>query len=130
MTGPMANQDSVSRRRAALNALGVIVLLIGLGSAGWVYGRGGAQLARRSDGSVSAVNGGDWQDETLSMDDSKSASRNLELYGGKLQVLLVRTLERLQRPESVAVLIVAGSAVVALGCFAVARGMGRAKEAG
>ena len=102
------------RHAATLNSVGVIVLIVGLGWAGFVYQRG-----QKPSGSPTTP--GDWKDSTLSLTDSKSATRNIELYGGKVEVLMVRWLDWLHHPETQAILIALISALLALGCFLFAR---------
>ena len=95
-----------------LNAVGVIVLIIGLGSAILLY---------RQCRPATVQHEGEWQDSTLTLTDSKSNTRDIEMYGGKLEVLMVQCLEWLHRPESLAIFIAVTSVLVALGCFLVAR---------
>jgi len=102
------------RHAATLNTVGVIVLLVGMGSAGLVYWLG-------RDRSVSSTANGGWRDSSLSLTDSKASTRDIELYGGKVEVLMVKCLGWLERPESLAIIIATISALVALGCFLVAR---------
>jgi len=97
-----------------LQAVGVLVLLVGLGSAGLVLRLGQKPVA-------SAPATGEWQDSSLALTDSKSATRNIELYGGKVEVLMVRLLDWGQHPEALALLIISGAVVIALGCFGIAR---------
>ena len=96
-----------------LKTVGVIVLLGGISSAGFVYRLG------QSPATV-AVAPGDWQDSSLTMLDSKTATRNIELYGGKVEVLMVKVLDWAQRPASLALLIATVAVLVALSCFLVA----------
>ena len=101
------------RHTATLNTVGVIVLLVGISSAALVY-----RLGQKS--SPTSTTNGAWKDSTLSLTDSKTSTRNIELYGGKVEVLMVKWLDWLRRPESLAILIAIISALVALGCFLVA----------
>ncbi len=105
---------SAFRHAAMLNTVGVIVLLFGIGSAIFVYRPGQNHPAP-------ATAPGDWQDSSLSLIDSKTSTRDIELYGGKLEVLIVKCLDWLHRPESQAIIIVTISVLIALGCFLVAR---------
>lgn len=97
-----------------LKVVGLLVLLMGIGSAGFI-------LRLRPPPVATAQPNGDWQDSSLALTDSKSATRNIELYGGKVEVLMVQFLDWLQRPESLALLITSGAVLIALGCFRVAR---------
>jgi len=105
---------SAGRHAATLTTIGVIVLLVGIGSAALVY-----RLGQKS--APASTTAGDWQDSSLSMADSKIATRNIELYGGKLEVLMVQWQAWVCRPEAQAILIVTITVLIALGCFLVAR---------
>ena len=102
------------RLAATLNTVGVIVLLVGLGSAGLVCWLG-------QNRSATSTTNGDWKDSTLSLTDSKTSTRDIELYGGKLEVLMVHFLDWLQRPTSLAIIIAAISVLIAASCFFLAR---------
>ncbi len=95
-----------------LNVIGVVVLLIGLGAAVILYGQ---------DRAVNTDSNGDWKDSTLSLTESKANTRNIELYGGKLQVLMVKCVEWLGQPKSRAIIIGTASVLMALACFLAAR---------
>jgi len=95
-----------------LNVIGVVVLLIGLSAAYFLY---------RQDRAVNTDSNGEWKDSTLSLTESKANTRNIELYGGKLQVLMVKCVEWLELPKSRAIIIGTASVFVALGCFLGAR---------
>ena len=99
---------------AALNIMGVIVLLVGIGSARLVIQRGQPPATNST-----AIGG--WQDSSLALMDSKTATRNIELYGGKVEVLMVQALDWLQRPAVLAILIALVAVLLALGCFLTAR---------
>ena len=114
---------SVFRHTATLNIVGVIVLFVGISSAALVY-----RLGQKST-LPSPTNGG-WQDSTLSLTDSKTSTRNIELYGGKVEVLMVKLQDWLQHPESMAILIATISALIAAGCFFAARYFHRATFGG
>ena len=102
------------RHAATLNTVGVIVLLVAIGSAVLVYRLG------RNRPATSTMNS-DWRDSSLSPSDSKVATRDIELYGGKVEVLMVKWLGWLQRPEFPVIIIAALSALIALCCFLAAR---------
>ena len=101
------------RHTAVFNIVGMIVLLIGIGSASRVY--------RRAQPVPSAAAPGDWQDSSLPLMDSKNSTRTIELYGGKVEVLMVKVLEWGQRPATQALLIATSALLIAAGCFMVAR---------
>ena len=96
---------------AWFNRMGIVILVLGLGSALWI-GRPNHPAANNSTG--------DWQDSTLALTDSKTNTRNIELYGGKLQVLMVKVLEWSQQRQARAIFVAAFSCSVALGCFLIA----------
>lgn len=104
---------SASRHRLMLNTIGVIVLLVGIGSAGLVYRLGLPRAA--------ATTNSDWTDSSLALTDSKNATHDIELYGGKVEVLMVKWLAWVHRPASQAILIATISVFVTLGCFLVAQ---------
>ena len=108
------------RHTATLNTVGVIVLLVGISSAALVY-----RLGQKSS-PTSPTNGG-WQDSTLSLTDSKTSTRNIELYGGKVEVLMVKLQDWLHHPKSMAILIAIISALIAAGCFLVGRYLSAAR---
>jgi hypothetical protein len=103
-----------------LNRIGLVVLAAGLVSAGVVYwvgqNRSGPQQAASSAD-------GEWRDGTLSTEDSKIATRNVELYGGPVEMLMVKFEDALKRPEWQATLIATTSIFIALGCFLAARNL-------
>ena len=101
------------RQQARLRALGLLVLLLGLGSASVIYWRG----AHSSDASR-----GVRPDDPLSVEDSKRASRDVEIYYGKTGLLGMKLWQQMQRPGSLAILIAAVSTLTAGGCFLFAHG--------
>jgi hypothetical protein len=95
------------------------VLLLGIVGAGIVYAIG----QNRSAGQVANADGG-WQDGSLAPADSKSFSHDVQMYNGTAGVLVMKwwnLWDELKRPGSVAIMIAAGSAVVAFGCFMAAK---------
>jgi len=105
---------SLFQRATILNMVGLIVLFIGIGSAGLFYRSGQKPPALENTT-------GEWKDDSLALTESKTATRNIELFGGKLEVLMVQWQERLQRPTSIAIITGAVSVLIALSCFLVAR---------
>ncbi|HUK81232.1 MAG TPA: hypothetical protein VLZ12_01230 [Verrucomicrobiae bacterium] len=95
-----------------LNLLGVTVMLIGMASALLLY-----RQDRPSNPNASS----EWRDSTLSLTDSKANTRNIELYGGKLQVLMVKWQTWFRRRTSQAILIATISTAIGLACFLLAR---------
>jgi hypothetical protein len=104
-----------SRPQSTLNIVGVIVLVLGLSIASIVLVAGRPKATADTDAS------GDWHDDTLSVEDSKSSSRDLEMYNGKMGILAVRLSEAFHQPESLAMIIAVTSSLVAVGCFYVSR---------
>jgi hypothetical protein len=84
---------------------------------------GSAVLAYRlgQNRSATSTTNSEWKDSSLTLTDSKTSTRDIELYGGKVEVLMVKWLEWLQRPESLAIIIATIATLIALGCFVVAR---------
>ena len=102
-----------SRRPSTLNIVGVTVLVLGLSIASIVLVVGGS----RSKAPDAADTSGDWQDNSLSIEDSKASSHDLEMYDGNLGMLTVKLMDAFHQPESLAMIIAAASSLVALGCF-------------
>ena len=112
--------DSVRKRRTILNAVGAVMLLTGVISAG------AAVLLQRQHtagkpGSSFAANG--WKDDTLAPEDSKSSSRQSEMLYGKVGSLTVRfwlLVEKFVSRENFATGFAVILLVVATCCFAAA----------
>ena len=104
---------SSSKQQSTLNILGVLVLVLGLAAASIVLVRGqaGNQITSNPD----------WQDDTLAVQDSKSSSYDVERYDGKMGLLAVKLLDAFHQPQSLALIIAAGSTLFALGCFYISR---------
>jgi hypothetical protein len=116
---PVATRSPSSKRGATLNAVGVIVLLLGLIGAGIVFAIG----QNRSVGPAANADG-TWQDSSLTPYDSKSFSHDVQMYNGTMGILVMKwwdLCDALKRPGSVAIVIATGSAVVACGCFMAAK---------
>ena len=106
---------------ATLNRLGVVVLLLGLTSACLVFWIGQRRIAKQSKSGATTTAEGDWQDSTLSFEDSKKASRDVEIYYGKMGFLMIRLSDWWKRPESKAIVLATASTLIAAGCFFAAR---------
>ncbi len=68
------------------------------------------------------------QDFTLSLEDSKKASREMEMYYGKFGLVVAKwfgRLEELERPGPLAIVIASLSMLVAFSCFAAANRLPR-----
>jgi hypothetical protein len=102
-----------SRRQSALNIVGVIVLVVGLSIASIVLVAGAGRW--KAPGATGAP--GDWQDNSLSIEDSKASSHDLEMYDGKLGTLSLKLSDAFHQPESLAMIIATASTLFALGCF-------------
>ena len=116
--------DALIRRRNALNLLGIIVLVSGIGGAGILYwtGKGRSPVQAMNRGTPTVENG--WKDSTLSPDDTKGSSRDVELLYGKVGALVISSWHRYElffsSPASGATVIGLSSAVLAFLCFLVA----------
>jgi hypothetical protein len=99
---------------ASLKMTGVIVLVVGLSGAVLLYRQGRPPASKTA---------GEWQDSTLSLTDSKANTRNIEMYGGQLEVLMVKWQEWFHQPTARATLVAMGAAVAALVCFILAHFM-------
>jgi hypothetical protein len=120
IAGTEGRKAAWRRRRTALNATGVVVLLLGLICATVVYWGGRDRSARPVDesGRDNAESG--WTDDTLPPEDTKGSSRDLEQTFGKVGALIVNgwhQLEGLPPFESAAALIATASLLIALSCF-------------
>ena len=116
--------DALIRRRNALNLLGIIVLVSGIGGAGILYwtGKGRSPVQAMNRGTPTVENG--WKDSTLSPDDTKGSFRDAELLYGKVGALIVSFWRRCEQffsnPASGAAVIGLISAVLAFLCFLMA----------
>ena len=119
MSEPTATRSPSSKRSATLNAVGIVVLILGLVGACVVYAIGQDHSAGQSG------NGdGTWQDGSLAPADSKSFSRDVQMYNGTAGVLVMKWWELcdvLKRPGSVAIIIGGCSVIAATACFVAAR---------
>lgn len=116
--------SALLKRRTALNLLGIAVLLLGVCSACLVYWTGEDRSPRQSKSQGTSDMGNGWKDSTLSPEDSKGSSRDIEMLYGKLGVLLTTSWHRCQEllndPKSGATMIVIISALTAFTCFVLA----------
>jgi len=72
----------IADRRTYLNLIGSVILLIGLGSAILIY-----RAAENDSNNVLGYVGGDGSVYPVTPEDSKKYLRDMELYGGKANVL-------------------------------------------
>jgi hypothetical protein len=98
---------SSSRRSARLRTIGLIVLVLGLGSAGLVY-----WLGTRSP---------DVMDDLSMVGYNKAQTRQMGMLYGKMGPVIEEWFDDLKQPGTQAEIIVAVSIIVAAGCFYFAR---------
>ena len=106
-----AGPDPSRKQRARLRIIGVIVLLLGIGSAGIVYCFG----SRSADSTEDPLLAG------YSEAQSRAESRQMGLLYGKSGVLIDDLCDDLKRPGTQAIIIASVSALIASGCFYLAR---------
>jgi len=104
-----------SKLRGPLNSLGVLILIVGLAIAAIIYPTGRARPAHRPTAP------GEWQDSSLSTVDSKRSSRDVEMYSGKLGLLVVQFQDWTHQPASPAIIIATVSVLAASACFLAAK---------
>jgi hypothetical protein len=116
--------DALIRRRNALNLLGIIVLVFGIGSAAVLYWTGKTRSPGQATNWETPTVENGWKDSTLSPDDTKGSSRDLELLYGKVGTLVINFWHRgelfFTSPGSRAAVIGLVSAVLAFLCFLMA----------
>jgi hypothetical protein len=92
-----------TRRVRQVRIVGLIVLLLGLGSAGGVYWLGTREP--------------DLADDPMMLRYRKTTTRQMGLLFGRAGLMTDDATEALKRPGNQAVVIVAFSTIVSLGCF-------------
>ena len=110
---PTPNLSSTPRTN--FNAIGIVVLVLGLAIAAIIYWAGQPHSTPQSNAA------GDWQDSTLSIQDSKASARDVELYNGKMGMLALNLEDWFQQPTSWAILIATISILTSVACFRLAR---------
>ena len=103
----MPSPDSSSKQCARLRIIGVIVLLLGIGSACIVYWIG--------------IRSADLSDDRSMVRDNTAASRQMGILYGKMGLLIEDWSDELKRPGTQAIIIAGAATLVALGCFYFAR---------
>jgi hypothetical protein len=101
-----------------LNIIGAIILLVGLSSATLIYLNAG-----KNSSGVLGYEAGDGAVYPINPEDSKQYLRDLELYGGKANVLMDqfrRWFEGLWQGKSLAFIIAGTTIIVSFGLFYVA----------
>jgi hypothetical protein len=119
---PMPSTSAQSRAEL-LKTIGVVVLVLGIGSASVVYWSGQNSSASQSHHQEPLNAQGGWSDSTLALGDTKGASRTIEMNFGKVAVLIVNWLhrwEQLKPHQLLAITIATISILTALSCFLVA----------
>jgi hypothetical protein len=99
--------DLSSRPAARLRIIGIIVLVLGLGSAGVVY-----RLGTRSP---------DVSDDLSMLGYNKARTRQMGMLYGKMGPVIEEWFDELKQPGTQAKIIVAISILTAAGCFYFAR---------
>ena len=99
--------DSSSKRAARLRMIGIIVLVLGLGSAGVVY-----WLGTRSP---------DVSDDLSMVGYNKAQTRQMGMLYGKMGPVIEEWFDDLKQPGTQAEIIVVASTLIAAGCFYFAR---------
>ncbi|MGA3285621.1 MAG: hypothetical protein ABSD57_14335 [Verrucomicrobiota bacterium] len=99
--------DSVTRRAKRLKAIGIIVLVLGISSAGVVYWLGTRSPNLNDDLSMVGFN--------------RAEQRQMGQLYGKMGLIIEEWFDDLKQPGTQAILIAAVSALVAAGCFYFAR---------
>ena len=94
-------------RTKQLRVAGIMFLLLGLTTAGAVYG-------------IRTHAGGSAEDELLA-ENARAQSRQMGILYGRMGVLTQQLFDHLRQPGTQACLIAAASVVVAVGCFYAAR---------
>jgi hypothetical protein len=113
----------ILQKRTCLNLLGAVILLAGLGSAALIYQRAadtpyGALGYETADGIIYPI----------MPEDSKMYRHNLELYGGKLNVMMDdfrRWFVGLWQGKSLAVILACTAIIIAYGFFSAAHSLTR-----
>src|SRR5664280_1026033 len=106
--------QSCSKRAARLRIIGVIVLVLGLGSAGVVY-----WLGTRSP---------DVMDDLSMVGYNKARTRQMGMLYGKMGPVIEEWFDDLKQPGTQAEIIVGVSILAAAGCFYFARLLGHDDE--
>ena len=101
---------STSKRSRRLRIIGVLVLLVGIGSAGLVYWLGTRTLDVKDDLSLAGFN--------------KAQRRQMGQLYGKMGLAVEEFFDDLKQPGTQAKIIVAVSILAAAGCFYFARSTG------
>ena len=103
MVEKTSSPDSSSKRSWRLKIIGVIVLALGLGSAGLVY-----WLGTRSP---------DLSDDLSMLGFNKAQTRQMGMLYGKMGLFTEDLLDDLKRPGTQATIITAVLILIAAGCF-------------
>jgi hypothetical protein len=107
MNDEKTSLDSSASRAARLRTIGIIVLVLGLGSAGMVY-----WLGTRSP---------DVMDDLSMLGFNKARTRQMGMLYGKMGPVSEEWFDDLKQPGTQAIIIIAASTLIAAGCFYFAR---------
>ncbi len=105
-------------RPQRLNIISAIILLVGLSSAAWIYLHAGNNAA-----GVLGYQEGEGEVYPINPEDSKQYLRDLELYGGKANVLadqFRRWFTGLWQGKSLALIIAGATIIASFGIFYIA----------
>jgi hypothetical protein len=101
----------ILQKRSTLNLIGAIILVVGLGSAAFIYQKAGNDLYGEGE---------DVNAQLIMLQNSKLYRHNLEVFGGKLNVMMYDFriwFLSLWQGESLAFIIACSSLVIAVGVF-------------
>jgi len=121
-TEPSARDAAVARgkRRTAFNTLGILVFVLGTGSAALIHWNVHHRSAQPANVQGTSAVDGSWQDGTLATQDSKKSSRDVEMYYGRAGMLALQLRDWFEQPESLAIILATVSTLAALACFLLA----------
>jgi len=124
MNAKMPTPSRPAQRSAELlKTIGVVVLVLGIGSASVVYWSGQTSSASQLQNEEASNARGGWSDSSLAPGDTKGSSRTIEMNFGKVAVLIANWLhgwEQLKPYQWLAITIATTSILTALSCFLVA----------
>ena len=117
---PSPTRPSRTKRRTAFNTLGILVFVLGTGSAALIHWNVHHRSAQPANVQGTSAVDGSWQDGTLATQDSKKSSRDVEMYYGRAGMLALQLRDWFEQPESLAIILATVSTLAALACFLLA----------
>ena len=99
-------------RRSLLNSVGILILLAGIGTGGFIYRK-----------SLKPAPEPDYQNDDISPEDSRVYQRNIQLYQGTFGLIAdqwARDFAKLGEPKPLSITIAVVAVIAAGGCFKVA----------